>query len=135
MSKSKPTENQLLQSLFQNAALPAYGGTLYISLHSADPGENGDQSTNEVTYTGYARVAVSRTAAGFAVTNNLAQNAATITFPSCTGGSATATHVSVGIAPTGAGQILYSGPLTAALAISNLITPQFAANALQVTED
>ena len=33
-------------------------GSLYVSLHTADPGVGGGQNTNEATYSGYARVAV-----------------------------------------------------------------------------
>ena len=34
--------------------------TFYISLHTADPGETGSQTTSETAYTGYARVAIDR---------------------------------------------------------------------------
>ena len=37
---------------------------LWIALHTADPGSDGTQSTNEVSYGGYARVATQRTASG-----------------------------------------------------------------------
>lgn len=42
-------------------------GSLYVSLHTADPGVGGDQSTNEATYTSYARVAVARTTGGWTI--------------------------------------------------------------------
>lgn len=42
-------------------------GNLYISLHTSDPGATGDQTTNEATYTSYARVAVVRSASGWTV--------------------------------------------------------------------
>ena len=51
-----------LSTLLANAASP--GTNLYISLHKANPGATGNQSTSEATYgggTGYARVAVART--------------------------------------------------------------------------
>lgn len=38
----------------------ATAGSLYISLHTSDPGEAGSQTTNEANYTSYARVAVAR---------------------------------------------------------------------------
>ena len=56
-------------------------------------------------------------------------------YPTATGGSETITHVSVGTASSGAGQILYSGALNSSRAVSNGIQPQFAANSLQITED
>lgn len=42
-------------------------GSLYVSLHTSDPGTTGDQTTNEATYTSYARVAVARTAGGWTI--------------------------------------------------------------------
>ena len=135
MSKGNTTENDLVKFMFNAIAMPAYGGNLYLALHTADPGEAGDQETNECAYTSYARVLVTRDAGGFTVSANSAVNAALAQFPTCTGGSETATHVSIGTAASGAGQILYSGALNSSIAISNNITPQFAASALQTTED
>jgi hypothetical protein len=71
----------------------------------------------------------------FTVSTNTVTNAAAVSFPQCTGGSGTATHFSVGTAASGAGKILYSGALSASLAISNLITPSFAIGQLSNTED
>ena len=96
---------------------------LYLALHTADPGAGGAQNTSEVAYTSYARVAVARTSGGFTVTTNSVALAANQSFPQCTGGSATATYFSVGTASSGAGVILFSGPLAASLSISNNITP------------
>lgn len=42
-------------------------GSLYVSLHTADPGTTGDQTTSEATYTSYARVAVARTSGGWTI--------------------------------------------------------------------
>lgn len=135
MSKGNTTENDVVKFMFNATAMPSYGANLYISLHTADPGEAGDQTTNECAYTSYARVAVSRDVAGWTVSANSAQNAAEITFPECTGGSETVTHVAVGTSAGGAGQILYKGALTASIAVSNLITPRFPAGTLIVQED
>ena len=62
-------------------------------------------------------------------------NTALVQFPQCTGGSGTATHFSIGQDVSGAGQIILSGALSASLAISNGIQPQFAAAALTATLD
>lgn len=59
-------------------------------------------------------------------------NAATISFPKCTGGSNTITHFGIGTASSGAGVLLVRKALTSNLAVSNNITPQFAAGALSV---
>lgn len=135
MSKGNTTENDLVKFMFNATAMPAYGANLYVSLHTADPGEAGDQTTNEATYTSYARVAVSRDAGGWTVSGNQAVNLGEITFPECTGGSNTITHVAIGTLSSGAGQILYKGALTAPIDISNLITPRFPASTLVTQED
>jgi hypothetical protein len=102
----------LLQHIFQNANVALVGdatglrgstaaGNLYISLHTADPGRGGNQTTSEATYTGYARLAIVRTSGGWAVSGNQASNAAIATFAQCTGGSNTITHFGIGTDPTG----------------------------------
>jgi len=143
MSKGDTFENDLLKLIFQAVAIADIAEddttspltNLYVSLHTADPSEAGDQTTSEATYTGYARVAVARTSGGWAVSTNTADNVAAITFGACTAGSNTITHFAVGTASSGAGKILYSGALTASLAVSAGITPQFAIGALDCTED
>jgi len=142
MSKGNVTENDLMLLLFQKT-LPAYLGTLattgntdlYLALHTADPGEGGSQNTSEANYTGYTRVAIPRTVAGWTVTGNQAENAALVQFPLCTGGSSIVTHISVGTAGSGPGQILYSGALNASRTITDGIQPQFSAGDLVLEED
>ena len=146
MSKGNTAENDVLALIF-NKTLPSYLGTLsttgntdlYLALHTADPGEGGAQNTNEpngtTVYTNYTRIAVARTAGGWAVSGNQVSNAALVQFPQCGTDGATITHVSIGTLDTGAGQIIYSGALNAPLSVSNLIQPQFGIGALVVTED
>lgn len=146
MSFSDAFETSLLNHMFVNSAianvgdstgLPAAGtaGSLYVALHTADPGEAGNQATSEISYTGYARVAVARSAAGWTVSGNSVVNFAQVQFGQCTAGSGTATYFSVGLQVSGSTVILMSGALTASLAISNGITPLFAASALSATID
>ena len=146
MSKSNTYENDLLLLIFNNTAIAKVGdasgvqpsataGSLYVSLHTGDPGEGGDQTTSEAAYTSYARVAVARSGAGWTVTANAVENAAAITFPAATGGSETETYFGVGTDTSGVGKLLYSGALTAGLAVSSGITPEFAAGELDITED
>ena len=136
MSKSNTTENDFMLYTFNGTAISWDGNTnLYVSLHTADPGEAGNQTTSEATYTSYARVTVARTSGGWTVSGNQASNTALIQFPQCTGGSNTITHVVVGTAVSGAGQILYSGALTSPLSVSSGIQPQFSIGALVITED
>jgi len=108
---------------------------LYLSLHTADPGVGGSQETNETSYTNYARIAVARTTGGWdAPSGGATANAALAQFAQCGASGATLTHVAIGTASSGAGLVLYAGALTSSLAVANGIQPQFAANALDVTE-
>lgn len=143
MSKGNTFENDLLLLIFNATAIANIADNaasspltnLYVSLHTADPGEAGSQTTNECNYTSYARVAVARSGSGWTVSGNAVSNAAAVTFPQCTGGSNTATYFAVGTASSSTGKILYSGALTASLAISSGITPEFAIGDLDITED
>lgn len=146
MSLSNAAETDLLELIFNNTAWPNVGdvsglqpsgtaGSLYIGLHTGDPGETGDQTTSEADYTSYARVAVARSGAGWTVAGNNASNAAAVTFPACTGGSNTITYFSIGTAASGAGNLLASGALSASLAVSTGITPEFAIGDLDVNAD
>lgn len=135
MSKGNTTENDIVKFLFNNVAMPSYGSNLYLSLHTADPGETGDQTTAECAYTNYGRVAVSRDAGGWTVANNQSQNAALLQFPVSGSGPEVATHLGIGTASSGSGQVLASGALSASLTINNLIQPQFAINGITYLED
>jgi hypothetical protein len=132
MSKGNTTEADFIAFVFNATAMPSYGSNLSVSLHTADPGEGGTLATNEADYTGYARVSVARDSGGWTCSSNQASNTAEITFPECTGGTNTITHVAVG---TAGGQILYSGALTANISVSNLITPRFPVGTLVLQED
>lgn len=146
MSKSNSFETALLGLIFNNSDITGIGdaggvqnsviaGSLYVSLHTADPGEAGSQTTSEATYTNYARVAVARSAGGWTVSGNSATNTSQITFPQCGASGNTITYVGIGTDTSGAGTLLYSGALNSSLAVALNITPLFAANGLTVTED
>ncbi len=108
-------------------------GSFYISLHTANPGQTGSQTTSEAGYTSYARVAVARSSGGWTISGNNpinAVNAAAITFPAATGGSETETYFAFGSLTSGAGVVYGFGALTSSLAVSNGITPSFAISAL-----
>lgn len=149
MSKGNTFETELLSHILENADIADIGdatglrgsttaGSLYISLHTADPGEAGNQTSSEIAYTGYARVAVSRAGASWNVSGGSATNAAEVAFGACTAGSGTATYFAVGTSSSGTGKLLYSGLITtpaSGLAISAGITPRFAADQLTISED
>lgn len=127
-SKNNEFENDLLQLIFQNT-VPAAGvldtlgdgivaattpGSLYISLHTADPGEAGTQATSELTLGSYARIPVARSGAGWTVSTNNASNAVQVRFPASgtfTTGSETAYFFQIGTLISGAGHVVYSGHL------------------------
>lgn len=96
---------------------------LYVALHTADPTASGTQSSNEATYTSYARVAVARTSGGWAISGQTITPVSNISFPACTGGTNTITFFSIGVASSGATKILYSGTVTPNIAVSNGVTP------------
>lgn len=125
-------ENDLLKLLFNATAIANIADNaasapltnLYVSLHTADPGEAGTQTTNEIAYTSYARVAVARTTGGWTVTANSVSPVANIDFPAGTGGSGTATHFVVGTVISAAGKILFSGTVTPNITCGNGVTPR-----------
>lgn len=106
--------------------------TVPVSLHTADP-TSGNQTTSESAYTSYARVSPARTSGGYTCSAGVATNTAAVTFPACTGGSSTVTHACVGRDSSGTGEVLCAGALTASLAVSSGITPQFAISGLSIT--
>lgn len=135
MAKTDAMENGMLLLFFNNTDFANIGdagglqnsaaaGSFYFSLHTSDPGEAGDQTTNEIAYTNYARVAVARSGAGFTVTGNSVSPAAAVTFPAGAGGSGTATHFGLGTAAAGAGVLLYRGTVTPNIVCGNGVTPQ-----------
>jgi len=142
VAKSITTCNNLLKLLFNATAWATIADNaaaspltnLYLSLHTADPVSGNSQQTNETGYTNYTRVAVVRTSGGWTVATNTAVNAALVQFPQCGASGATLTHVAIGTAATGVGNVLYAGPLNSSLAVASGIQPQFNASSLTVTE-
>jgi hypothetical protein len=143
MSKGNTFENDVLKLVFNATGIANLADnagsspltSLYLSLHTADPGEAGDQTTNEISYTGYARVAVARTSGGWTVTGNSVSPASTISFGASSGGTGgTVTHVAIGTASSGSGKLLYSGALTPNIAVANGVTPQIGTGST-ITED
>jgi hypothetical protein len=145
MSKTNAWENALLELVFKNTNAANVGdatglrgsptaGSFYVSLHTGDPGEAGDQTTSETAYTSYARVAVARSGSGFTVTGNSVSPAANVDFPECTGSTSTITHFGIGTASSGAGVLLYKGAVSPSISVSTGVTPRLT-TASAVTED
>jgi hypothetical protein len=142
MSKGNTFENDWMKLIFNATAITNMADNaasspltnLYVSLHTADPGEAGDQTTSEITYTSYARVAVARTSGGWTVVANSVSPAANIDFPAGTGGSGTATYFGIGTASSGSGKLLYSGAISPNIVCGNGVTPRLT-TATAITED
>ncbi len=135
MSATNAFETAILEHIFTNNDVANIGdatglrgsssaGSLYLSLHTSDPGEAGNQSTNECTYGSYARVAVARSGAGFTVSGNSASLAANADFPTATSGTETATHFGVGTTSSGTGSLLFKGAISPNISISSGVTPR-----------
>ena len=116
------TENSLLVLLFNatnwaniaDNTVTSPLANLFVSLHNADPGEAGSQTTSETAYTNYARQSVARSSAGWTVSGTdptQVVNAATITFPQCGASGDTITHWGIGTLVSGAGVLIASGPV------------------------
>ena len=138
MSAGNTLETQLLALVLNNVNAANIGdatglrgsttaGSLYLSLHTGDPGEGGDQTTSEVTYTSYARVALARDGTKWTVSSVSGVGTAAgvqSSFPAGTGGAGTATFFGVGTASSGAGVLLFSGAITPSIVCGNGVTPQ-----------
>lgn len=146
MSKSNTFENDLLLLLFNNTAIADIGdatglratttaGTFWVSLHTADPGEAGSAVTSETAYTGYARVSIARSGAGFTVTGNSVSPAANVDFGECTASPGGAiTHFGIVNTTSGAGKLLYSGTVTPNITMAIGVIPRLKTTST-ITED
>ena len=131
--KSTTFENDVLKLIFNATAITNICDNaaaspltnLFVALHTADPTDAGTQNSNEISYTGYARVSVARTSGGWTVTSNSVSPVANIDFGAMTGGTGgTVTHWSVGVAASGSTKILYSGTVSPNITVSNGVTPR-----------
>lgn len=135
MSATNAFETSLLQHIFTNNDIAGIGdatglrgsstaGSVYLSLHTGDPGEAGTQTTSECTYGSYARVAVARSGSGWTVSGNSASLFANVDFPTATSGTETATHFGVGTTSSGTGSLLFKGAISPNISISTGVTPR-----------
>ena len=127
MSLVNGHETNLLNLIFSNTDWANIGdaaglqastapGSLWISLHTSDPGEAGSDAA-EVSGNGYARQSIARSGAGWTVSGSNASNAAAITFPTATGSWGTVSHVGIHYDNAASSMVFY-----AALGTSKAIT-------------
>ena len=139
-SKTTQSANDFVNYMLRNAA-PSWDGatTLYLSLHVGAVGLGGDQATNEISYTGYARIPILRnnsTGEFTVATTGQAQNQNLLQFGNATAGSfpITATHAAIGENASGTGTVIATGALASPLVVNLNINPQFPAGAVVVAE-
>lgn len=133
MSKSDNFEGVVLDKVFFATEFPWDAATDFdLHLHSADPGEGSASTVNELSYTGYSPVTVSRSISAWTRTGDTVTNDNLIQFGECTAGSGTATHFS--ITPDGSTTIIYIGELDASRSITAGNTPQFAPGEITFVE-
>jgi len=143
MPKSTPTCNAIVNLMYSATAWADIAendtssplANTYVALHTGNlTAATNSQAENESAYTDYARQAVLRSSGWDAASGGATANAATISFPQCGVTGSTVSHVSTGVAVSGATAVWHYGALNSPLAVSAGITPQFAAGALTVTE-
>lgn len=129
MSFGNSFENELLALIFNATAMANLAQNnatspetaLGVALHTGDPGEAGDQTTNEATYTGYAREDVTRNGSNWSVSANSVSPVADIEFTVASGGTNTITHFSVGKAS--GDYLIISGTVTPNISVSDTVQP------------
>ena len=150
MSKTNTFENQIQELLFNNVAIAKMGdasglqpsaaaGNLYVRLMKETTVVDDANAGDEADYTGYVAggIAVPRTGAGWTVSSEQVTNAAAIVFGGCTAGSNTIRYIEIWKDNVSANldDRIYHGQLTADLAVSAGITPEFAAASITIIEN
>ena len=136
MSKSDTWEDGMLDLLFNNTTFTEVGdgagllksaadGDLWLTLHTADPGEAGTQLTSETAYTNYVRVAVNRTNGWTASSGGQVFPAADIDFAECGAvPGAAVSYFGIGTLTSGVGKLLYSGLLSPSVTMALGVIPR-----------
>lgn len=144
MSKVNTLEKEVLELIFNNTGIAELGdatgvlpsattGNLYVALYTVMPTDS--TAGTEATYTGYARVAVPRTTAGWTVTGTdptYVYNTANITFPSSTSSE---TIVGCGICFTSTSNPKYYLTFVNSLSVISGSIPRIQAGQLKINED
>ncbi len=128
---SKNVIEDLLNYIF-NAGAYTPATNLYLSLHTADPGDDG---TSEVTYTGYTGAIRPEVVFTTAAANRaILHNNTLLSYPMSLAGSQTATHYGIWDSATvGAGTFLGGGALVSNLLISPGNTPNVNGAVIQIS--
>lgn len=123
-------------NFFETAMLNLMRGTsitapsnLYLALFLSNPGDTGTEGT-EVTYSGYARQAITFSAPAASGSGLAMQNTALITFPEAPASAGSVTYVAVMDSLSGGNMWLY-GQLDQALTIQAGVSPVFRAGSVK----
>jgi hypothetical protein len=106
MPKTNAFAQDVLNYFFRAIAPSGYGANLWLSLHTSTPGAAGNQTTNEATFAGYARISIPRDNTGFAITAQTIRNIAELRWPAITSGAQKITHFGIGTDSSGTGKLL-----------------------------
>jgi hypothetical protein len=142
MPKSTNTCNNILALIYNattwaNVAINATASPItdiYLALATVTGAVSDTMSTNEATYTNYARQTVVRTTSGWtAPSGSSTSNVAAVDFPQCgvTGNTIVAAKTGKAV---GASDVFHYGDLNAPITVSNLIRPTFDIGAITITE-
>lgn len=125
-----------IPNVSQNGASPLTA--VWVSLHTADPGEANEQGTSEANYGAYTRIAVTRSTVGWSVSTagGNASPVSAITFPQAnTTSTMTITHMGIGATSASTASLLfYSGAVSPTIAIGQNVTPRLTTGS-SLTED
>jgi hypothetical protein len=143
MSKGNTFENDLVLLIFNGIPITGLAdvgvadpiNVLWVSLHTSDPAEAGDQSSGETAYSGYTRIGVERSALGWSVANGVAENVEELIFPASLNDSIPITHCAIGTEETGPGKILHYGQLVDPISIYIDTQPSFPVGKLRAGEE
>ena len=136
MPAAIPFEEEVLKLLFHAVAIANIAQNhattpatqYFVSLLRADPATSlaPDQTTSEIIYTGYARIPVARTTAGWNVTGGVVTPVGVLQFgtASAVPTQVMATHFGVGTLVSGTGKLLAAGKLVPPIPIVTGTTPR-----------
>lgn len=119
-------ENKWADHVLRNTAYTSPGTSVYVSLHTADPAEDG--SGTEVSGNNYSRVQVT---SWDAPASRATQNTSAINFPTPSGSWGSVTHFGIWDAST-TGNLLFYGALSSTIAPTSGGTVKFDAGVLDL---
>lgn len=132
MSASNFLEDEILDHILGNAAYTA-PATVYISLHTGDPGETG--ASEVASSNNYSRASFTNNATNWpAASGGAKANGVAVTMPTPSGSWGTVTHFGIWDAAT-TGNFLFGGALAVSKAINSGDTVQFGIGDIDVTAD